>query len=112
MIRLSKNTLFENVAALYSVQFSRKLLPLISIPYLARTLGPAGWGTVAFVGALAELIVLLIEFGFNLSATREIARRRDSKQLCGRIMAGVLGAQITLAAAGIAIALLLANWIL
>ncbi len=99
------------MAALYGVQFSRKLLPLIGIPYLARTLGPAGWGTVAFVGALAELIVLLIEFGFNLSATREIARERDSKSACSEIMAGVLGAQIALALLGVAIALAISNWI-
>lgn len=99
------------MAAMYGVQFGRKLLPLVSVPYLARTLGPAGWGTVAFVGALGELIVLLIEFGFNLSATREIARHRDSRDACGGIMAGVLGAQMGLAMAGTALALLAARFI-
>ena len=60
----------NNAAALYGVQIGRKLIPLASIPYLARVLGPEGWGKVAFVTAMAELIAILIEFGFCLSATR------------------------------------------
>jgi PST family polysaccharide transporter len=109
--RLCRNQIAQNAAALYGVQISRKLAPLIIIPYLARTLGPAGWGVMAFAQSLGEFIVLIIEFGFNLSATREIARNRDSKQICGEIMAGVLGAQIVLAFAVIGLALIASHWI-
>jgi len=100
--RLIRNDLVQSAAALYGVQVVRKLLPLVIVPYLARTLGPAGWGTVAFTQSMAEVVVLLIEFGFNLSATREIARHRTSKATCGEVMAGVLGAQCLLAMAGVA----------
>jgi PST family polysaccharide transporter len=99
--RLVRNQLARNAAALYSVQFVRKLLPLVIVPYMARVLGPAGWGMVAFMQSLAEIVVLVIEFGFNLSATREIARHRESRENCGEIMAGVLGAQAVLALVGI-----------
>jgi PST family polysaccharide transporter len=95
----------HNVIALYGVQIGRKLIPLVSIPYLARMLGPAGWGTVAFVGALAELLVICIEFGFNISATREVARHRDNPKASGKVMAGVLGAQACLAVTGIVVVL-------
>lgn len=97
--------ILRNVLALYGVQAGRKMIPLISLPYLARVLGPGGWGTVAFVQAMAEFLVIIIEFGFNISATREIARNRDNPQVCGRVMAGVLGAQMMLAGAGIVVAL-------
>lgn len=103
--------ILQNVVALYGVQVGRKLIPLISIPYLARVLGPGGWGTVAFVQALAEFLVIIIEFGFNISATREIARNRDNPQECGRIMAGVLGAQTMLATGGIALAMLASRFL-
>jgi polysaccharide transporter, PST family len=99
--RFVRNQLVQNAAALYGVQFVRKLLPLIIMPYLARTLGPPGWGVVAFTQSLAEFVVLVIEFGFNLSATREIARNRESNNACGEIMAGVLGSQVILAVCGI-----------
>ena len=109
--RLWRNQIVQNAAALYAVQISRKVAPLILIPYLARTLGLAGWGTVAFAQSLGEFIVLIIEFGFNLSATREIARNRESKQRCGEIMAGVLGAQIVLALSAIGAAVIASRWI-
>ena len=103
--------ILDNVLALYGLQAGRKLIPLISIPYLARVLGPAGWGTVAFVQAMAEFLVIVIEFGFNISATREVARNRDNPQECGRVMAGVLGAQALLAAGGVALAMLASRYL-
>jgi len=104
-------SLSQNVLALYGVQAGRKLIPLVSIPYLARVLGPSGWGTVAFIAAMAELLVICIEFGFNISATREIARNRDNPKACGKVMAGVLGAQACLAATGILLAILASRFL-
>jgi PST family polysaccharide transporter len=101
----------KNVVAGYGVQIGRKLIPLASIPYLARVLGPEGWGQVAFVTALAELIVILVEFGFTLSATRSIARYRDDLHERGRITIGVLSAQVMLAALGVSLALLASRFI-
>ncbi len=111
LARASKSRIAQNAAALYGVQIMRKLLPLVLIPYLARKLGPAGWGTVAFMLSLAECVVVCIEFGFNLSATREIARARDSRDDRRRIMAGVLGAQIMLATGIVVAAALISQWI-
>ena len=98
----------RNSAALYGVQVGRKVFPLITIPYLTRTLKVGGWGTVAFVLSLSELVALIVEFGFNLSATREISQKRNQKDACGDVMAGVLGAQAVLACVGVALALLIA----
>ncbi len=109
--RFARSLLMQNVAALYGVQIGRKLIPLVTIPYLARVLGIAGWGTVAFVTALSEFVIIAIEFGFNLSATREIARHRDSPAACGEVMSGVLGAQGLLAVLGVSLAVLASRWI-
>jgi PST family polysaccharide transporter len=104
-----KHPVAQNSAALYGVQICRKIFPIVSVPYLARTLLPAGWGTVAFVLSLGELVALMIEFGFNLSATREISRERHNREACRDIMAGVLGAQAMLAVLGVSLALLAAH---
>ena len=101
----------KNAFALYGVQVGRKLIPLASIPYLARVLGPAGWGEVAFITALAELVVILIEFGFNLSATRAISRFRENPAKRGEIVVGVLSAQGCLAVFGILGAIIAAQQI-
>ena len=105
-IRLLPGLVVENVAAMYAVQIGRKVVPLASIPYLARVLGPAGWGEVAFVTSLADVIVVIIEFGFTLSATRSIARNRDDALARGRIATGVLCAQAMLAVAAVCVALI------
>ena len=94
----------RNSAALYGVQFCRKLFPLFTVPYLTRMLNPSGWGTVAFVLSMAEILTLIIEFGFNFSATREISRQRHDRENCRDVMGGVLGAQALLAVIAIGLA--------
>lgn len=89
--------LLKNVMTLTGVQFFRKILPLITIPYLARALGPESWGLVAIFQSLAMCTVIVIEFGFQLFATRQIARCRHSKDLLADVFVGVLGAQGLLA---------------
>jgi PST family polysaccharide transporter len=101
----------KNAAALYGVQCSRKLIPLAAAPYLARVLRPEGWGEVAVVTSMAELVAILIEFGFNLSATRSIARYREDAVQRGQIATGVLCAQALLAVTGAAAAVIMSRFI-
>jgi PST family polysaccharide transporter len=103
--------LMGNVLALLSVQFFRKVLPLITIPYLARVLGPSGWGLVAIFQSLAMCAELVIEFGFQLSATREVARRRHITGRLAEVFAGVLGAQCLLAIAVVAAIFVCRPWV-
>jgi polysaccharide transporter, PST family len=105
---LLNHSLARNSAFLYGVQICRKVFPLIVVPYLARVLHVEGWGTVAFIQSLADIVALVIEFGFNLSATREVSRKRNDPEACGQIMAGVLGAQAVLASIGLILVLCLA----
>src|SRR5450755_1807771 len=109
--QLLRNDLVHNSTALYGVQLCRKIFPLITMPYLLRVLGPSVWGSVAFVSSLGEFIVLVIEFGFNLSATREIAQSRHLPRKCSRVMAGVIGAQALLASASVSAAWLASRYI-
>jgi len=102
--RLRRDPVGRNSAALYGVQFCRKLFPLFTVPYLTRILKPGGWGRVAFVLSMAEIVALVIEFGFNLSATREISCQRHHRANCRDVMGGVLGAQTLLAVIGIGLA--------
>src|SRR6266550_5093047 len=97
LVAFSRQGLIRNMLALCGVQLYRKTIPLITLPYLARVLGPAGWGTIAFVQGFAAFLILLIEFGFEISGTREIARCAESRGKRADIFAGVLGAQAVLA---------------
>ncbi len=93
-----KSKIAENVIALYAVQACTYLLPLITFPYLARTLGPKGWGAVLFAQSIGAIIAIVVEYGFDFSATRETALHNQSQNHMQELVAGVLGAKLCLAA--------------
>jgi PST family polysaccharide transporter len=72
------------------------IIPLSTIPYLSRVLQPEEFGLVMYSQAFAAWITLIIEYGFNLSATREIARWRDVSCQTVTIVSGVQGAKLVL----------------
>jgi PST family polysaccharide transporter len=111
MSRLLKGRTAQNLLALYGVQFANYLLPLVTLPYLARVLGPQGWGALAVVQSFAQYLSLLIEYGFNLSATREVARHRADPNKLAQLLAGVLGAKICLSLLAILLTLGLSAWV-
>ena len=81
------------------------------LPYLARVLGPTGWGHVAFAQSMGDFIALFAEFGFVLSATRELAQNRHSRETCSIIASGTLGAQAILTVFGMVAAVVISIWV-
>jgi len=78
------------------VRMVNQLLPLATVPYLARVLGPAEWGMVAVGQAFAMYGIITIQYGFDLAATREVARHRGDPGRLGELMGGVLACQLIL----------------
>lgn len=103
--RYLRHPVLHNAAALYSVQIAEYVLPMITVPYLARVLQPAGWGLVVYAQNFSGWLVLVLEYGFGFSATREIARQRDKSELHGEVAAGVLGANFLLLLPALIVAL-------
>jgi polysaccharide transporter, PST family len=102
--------LVVNVLSLYSVQGFTYLLPLLTIPYLGRVLGPGGWGAVIFAQAIGALIAMAVEYGFDFSATREVARYSDDRTHLRDLVTGVLTAKAVLALIGVLLALVVRNF--
>jgi polysaccharide transporter, PST family len=96
--KLLRRGLVQNVIALYGVQICTYALPLITFPYLARVLGPSGWGSVVFAQAIGAVIAVFVEYGFDISASRETSRHRSEPGLLSELISGVLGAKVLLAA--------------
>jgi PST family polysaccharide transporter len=63
--KLLRSGVVHNVIALYGVQACTYALPLLTFPYLARVLGPSGWGVVVFAQAIGEVIASVVEYGFD-----------------------------------------------
>jgi len=97
--------LFKNALSLYGAQFAGYIVPLVTIPYLARVLLPAAFGMLVFAQSFALWMALLVDYGFNLSATRDVARLRNAPNELARLVAGVMGAKALLGAASMAVTL-------
>lgn len=78
------------------LQWFNYLFPLIMIPYLTRTLGPMNWGILSIIQSYVIYLNILIEYGFTLSATREVAKVREDKDRVAELIGSVLGGQLIL----------------
>lgn len=99
--------LWENLVSLCGVHVLNYIMPLITLPFLARALGTVHWGELAFAEAYATYLSVLIEFGFGLSATREVAQVRHDPAARSRLLAGVMGGQALLTAGALAVTIAL-----
>jgi PST family polysaccharide transporter len=94
----------HNLFAMYGQYCASYLLALVTVPYLGRVLGPATWGLLAAVQSFGGYLLLSVEFGFALSATKEAARWKHDPVMLRDILAGVLGAKVILALAAATLA--------
>ncbi len=100
-------TLLKNTLSLYIIHFANYVLPLITIPYLVRVLGPANYGAVAFAQSLISYFMVLVDYGFDLSATRRISVHRDDPLTVSRVATNTWAAKGLLCALGFVIVVLL-----
>ncbi len=66
------------------------LLPLVTYPYLIRVLGANIYGKIVFAQAIITYLSIIINFGFNISATKDVAQYRENYKKLGEVVSSVL----------------------
>ena len=103
--------LASNFAYLSLLQVAGYVFPLITLPYLARVIGVEGFGKIAFASAVIVWIQTIADWGFNFTATRDVARNRDNIAIVSQIFSNVLWARLLLMVVSLAILLVLIAFI-
>lgn len=96
-----RRALAENWFSLTFLQYANYLFPLLLIPYLTRVIGVRNFGRIAFAQAFVSFIVMLVNYGFPYSATRQIAITRDDPQELRKILSQVIWSKLFLAGLGL-----------
>ena len=61
------------------LQFANYLIPLLIIPYIVRVLGADMFGKVSYAQNIISYLTIIITYGFEYSATQEIAINKHDK---------------------------------
>lgn len=73
------NSLIENIFSMLTLRGLEYILSFLLVPYLLRVLGPANFGAVAFMQGVIVYFNLFIDYGFNLTAPRALARASQNE---------------------------------
>ncbi|MEO6490732.1 MAG: oligosaccharide flippase family protein [Ferruginibacter sp.] len=86
--------LFTNFIALSIVQGTNFLLPLLVMPFVIKRIGADGFGVVAVAQVVMIYISTLSDYGFNLTATRDVALFNQDHQKTSQIFFTVLSSKL------------------
>lgn len=99
----------KNTVWLIGLQGINYLLPLLVMPYLMVVLGAEQFGIYGFATTTAQLLMLLVDFGFNLTATKQVACAQGDREEINKIVGITMRAKLLLLLlSGIILAALLA----
>lgn len=85
-----KNRLIKNTAMLYIMNIAKLIFPLLTLPYLTRVLSVDSYAVVVYVKSVMTYAQLIIDFGFILSATKDIVKADYDKEEIGVITGNVI----------------------
>ena len=92
-----RKVVMDNVASLTMLQVITYILPIVILPYLFRVIGPERFGLIAFAQAFVQYFMIMTDYGFNISATKEISLCRNEHVKVCKIFSSIMTIKISLA---------------
>lgn len=97
VVLISKNKkIIENLSYLTIIQIISMILPFITYPYLIRVLGLSLYGKVMLSQAIVSYVAIIVNFGFNISATKSVAEHLSDRKKINEICSAIFCSKIIL----------------
>ena len=92
-MKLKDKILTKNIISLFTLKGTEYIVSFITLPYLLRVLGPEYYGMIVFTQTLMNYGNLVVDYGFNLTAPRDVAQadRKDLPRQFSAILASKIG---------------------
>ena len=100
MKKIKHANVVKNSSMLFLMNLAKMAFPLVTLPYLTRALTAQAYGMAAYVKAVMGYMQILVDFGFSLSATKDVVMAKGDKgrlervigdALLGKALLGVFG---------------------
>lgn len=86
----------KNIGFLGISQAANYLLPLVTLPYITRIVGPENYGSIEFATVTVLFFSAIVTYGFTFTATRKIAELKDDWRRISVVYSTVMQAKLLL----------------
>lgn len=80
----------DNIFSLAALQALNYILPILMLPFFIRTIGMDNVGVIATAIALVTYFQMIGEYGFNLTATRDLAKNKSDKKYVNDLFTSIM----------------------
>ncbi len=88
--------ILKNTGYLTIIEIVRLLMPFVALPYIIQTIGTENYGTVVFAQTIVSYFIILINFGLEISAVRDVASARNDREKLNSIVSSVFFVKLIL----------------
>ena len=114
LIEMDKETIFstfKNFISLAVIQLTNYLLPLIIFPYLVKHIGVDKFGVVSVCLSFMLYVIAFTDYGFSLSATKEVVAKKDDNIFLRKIYTDVTVSKLLMLLISSIVLLFLINFV-
>lgn len=104
---MGEKKIIKNTSMLLIFQIAKILFPFITLPYLTRVFSTETYGAVAYVKTVMNYMQIIVDFGFVLSATKDIVNSKQNKRQLEYVIGDTLFARGILGIAAFILLLIL-----
>lgn len=78
---IGRDKIVNNLSFMAIVQLLNYIFPIITIPIVARALGPELLGFIGYTTAIVAYFIIIVNYGFDLTAVRRASRLENDDDL-------------------------------